>query len=975
MEKFSFKLPKPNKKQIVIILCSLLSILLIGVLVYYGYTVSYNKNAKIISIMVVNQTESSATVIWQTDRKVKGSLEVGGYRYYDSRDIEEIALGEYKINKLQKRYTHYVTVPKLESEKEYVFNIKHDFVKIDSDVNSFKTAIVAEEIKDPDPVYGYIFDNEGMEINDALVILYVEDGCEFSQPLAIYASDNGSFTLDVGMVRNKELTAQLTLPENYWENVYVWSKYGELVRRIDSRYDQPIGGINTAGDRLQYGKIISESKEASFLPSFPVSAGKDSPACSAGDSSVQVYGECCGNGKAREVRKCSDSSTGVYYYKFSDCEHEAGHCGGGGLDSKCNGNGIRDCEGYSTGNCEGGVDCGNSVCGSCAAQGGGGVSDHCKNGQKDEGLEEGVDCGGACPACASPSPAAQKSEACPPSGCVAPEVVPSKASQPQETTPSSTISAERWGGAGDYCMADNLYTCSTKDSCSLKKTCTSGCQSASVGLSDKCNVNNSTDTDRKTVTLEGGPVNTDTVRVSSGCSSGYSIDGSCCDMAIVDGNGNLRRVTQTPADHTYMRRCSLDASCRTDKDLSGFFPSDCNECVAKWDATGYGCYVEGCGILIAHLDYSEATCRQNACSNMRCGTTGNSTGDHAHVELRDGTLTNDPSCSSARFGDVAPCESIVPVGVSRANGGSLNYDILKSSNVYAEEGVKSILVEGDPIVDGKRDPLYEKYVNEINTKDIINLYPGVYEVNNPSITTDVVYIRDKYDKVVYFDDKNGNGVKEEDESFLNMMQSQGIELSLEKISEVMEYDLTVGWNFVSFPMLMEGSGTSDVKKASDLMEEFSLQGVTVSHVVALRNGVFWVYTTRHMDNSDSIVLGEDFNILPGEGYIIHSLDSSKVRLAGRKVDGSLDILLNSGWNLVGIYHSDVEYFMSNDVISMFSEQNSSIDTVTQFTSGRYQSYIVKEGRVFGFDFEVYPYKAYWIYMGEGENVKVKTRKK
>jgi len=79
--------------------------------------------------------------------------------------------------------------------------------------------------------------------------------------------------------------------------------------------------------------------------------------------------------------------------------------------------------------------------------------------------------------------------------------------------------------------------------------------------------------------------------------------------------------------------------------------------------------------------------------------------------------------------------------------------------------------------------------------------------------------------------------------------------------------------------------------------------------------------------------------------------------------------------LVGIYHSDVDYFMSSEVISMFSEQNSSIDTMTQFKSGRFESYIVKNGRVFGFDFEVYPNKSYWVYMGKGENVRVKTKGK
>lgn len=968
MKNFSFKLSKPNRKQLITMVCSLFSVLLIGVLVYYGYTVSYNKNAKITSIMVVNQTESSATVVWQTDRKVKGSLEVEGYRYYDSRDIEEIALGEYKVNRLQKRYTHYVTIPKLEAEKEYSFMVKHDFVEIDTEVESFKTAKVAEDIKDPEPVYGYVFDGEGLEITDALVLMYVEIEGDLSQPIGMHVSDNGSFTIDVGMIRSGDLNEQLSLPEQYWEVVYVWSEYGELMRRVDSRYDQPIGGIGTEGDRLQYGDTSGSLDEQSNNFSFEVSASKDSPACAAGDATNQIYGECCGNGKAREVRRCVDSGSGAYYYKFSDCEHEASHCGGGGLDSKCNNNGNRDCEGYSTGNCEGGVDCGNSVCGSCASQSGGGVSDHCKNGVKDSGIEEGVDCGGACPACAGSSSAAQKSDACPPGGCVAPETIPDKSGQPQEKITSANLGEGEFVGAKDYCISNNLYTCSSAMNCILKKRCsTSGCKKNEGLISDSC-VDNAKAPRSDSGNSKNPNYNKSDFTYDKTCRSYTRVDGSCCDMHVVV-DGKKRDVTQVPgAPGSHSRVCSLDLSVPTGTNLDDLKPSGCNECTAGFSDV-YGCYVEMCGTRLSHLNYpNPEQCRANACNNTLSGNTGKSTAAHVDIERRG----VGPNCSLTEFDfPIAPCEQMVDVGVDTSKTGGVWSGQIFFNSAYAEfQPVDSSV----PNFEG-RDPLYEQYVKEVNSQDIINLYPGVYEVGNPNLTTDIVYIKDKYDRVVYFDDRNGNGIKDEDEQYLNAMESRGIQLNLKQVAEVMDYNLALGWNFVAFPMHMEGENTSNILKASDLIEELRLQEVIATHVVTLRNGVFWVYTTRHMDNNENFVLGEDFNILPGEGYIVYSLDEGKVSLAGKKVDGSLDILLNSGWNLVGIYHSDVEYFMSNDVISMFSEQNSSIDTVTQFTSGRYQSYIVKEGSVFGFNFEVYPDKAYWIYMGEGENVRVMTRKR
>lgn len=70
-----------TKKKIFLFFMLITLIILISISAYFGYRYFYNKNAKVLSMIVVNQTGSSATVVWQTDREVFGYIELEGNRY------------------------------------------------------------------------------------------------------------------------------------------------------------------------------------------------------------------------------------------------------------------------------------------------------------------------------------------------------------------------------------------------------------------------------------------------------------------------------------------------------------------------------------------------------------------------------------------------------------------------------------------------------------------------------------------------------------------------------------------------------------------------------------------------------------------------------------------------------------------------------------------------------------------------------
>lgn len=244
---------------------------------------------------------------------------------------------------------------------------------------------------------------------------------------------------------------------------------------------------------------------------------------------------------------------------------------------------------------------------------------------------------------------------------------------------------------------------------------------------------------------------------------------------------------------------------------------------------------------------------------------------------------------------------------------------------------------------------------------------GVYEVTGEKVE-DKTYQVNEAGKVEYFYDENGNGRREPTESILTDSDLNNLDISFNKISEVSSYKLDLGWNSLSFPLKMKGENTSEIENASEIISHFNDQGANVTHISTYRSGKFVNYSVRLDDQGQELTFGEDFKILPGEGYFLKNYNRVNASIKGNMVDGGLEILLNPGWNLTTIYHEDKVSFMGFDILKQINLQGLNVSVLSKYKDGTYTNLVLKDNVEYGFDFPVYPTSGYWI-KSESESIK------
>ncbi len=242
---------------------------------------------------------------------------------------------------------------------------------------------------------------------------------------------------------------------------------------------------------------------------------------------------------------------------------------------------------------------------------------------------------------------------------------------------------------------------------------------------------------------------------------------------------------------------------------------------------------------------------------------------------------------------------------------------------------------------------------------------GHYTIKGENVkNTSIDIVADK--NIYYFFDNNANGVRDIGEKYLSNNDAKKLNLTVSKTADVKSYTLNTGWNLLSFPMVMQGENTSNVKKASDLINRINEKGANASHIATYRNGQFVIYSQRKNIDDKGVPFGTNFNVLPGEGYFIKNDQKADVTLSGKVVEGSLDINLSKGWNLVGIYNQDKANFKGFAVLKQMQSQDINADTLSKWQNGKYENLILDNGAEFGNDFKVFPTSGYWIRVSKGE---------
>ncbi len=252
-----------NISKIVLVLTGLL---LLG---FLGYTTYLSIRFKPYKVRVSNVTDSAFTVSWITDKPMPGVVYygekdnflpgvlswIGKKKAFDDRDLSNaqteciskfnekasksrdenftVDTSEYDCNqvKVVKKgtyYTHHITVPNLEAEKEYYFRVGNGFVSFKSGktdgveyidgempaISEFKqkTLLVFKDVSSPKPAYGTSFNFYrksdgfiGTKNNfDSIIFLKTfKDGIEYPLMSAVTNNDGG-WSIDLANVRDEE---------------------------------------------------------------------------------------------------------------------------------------------------------------------------------------------------------------------------------------------------------------------------------------------------------------------------------------------------------------------------------------------------------------------------------------------------------------------------------------------------------------------------------------------------------------------------------------------------------------------------------------------------------------------------------------------------------------------------------------------------------------------------------------------------
>ena len=233
------------------------------------------------------------------------------------------------------------------------------------------------------------------------------------------------------------------------------------------------------------------------------------------------------------------------------------------------------------------------------------------------------------------------------------------------------------------------------------------------------------------------------------------------------------------------------------------------------------------------------------------------------------------------------------------------------------------------------------------------IQPGRYEITG--INVDVTTLKlDVFTegKVRYFYDSDENGMYDEGEEFLSDEEAETIEITLNKQTDVVTYSIDEGWNAIAVPLIMQGEDSSNVETASELAKYMIASDLDVVHISAYRSQKFMIYTLRSDTDGELREFGQDFGLIPGEGYFVKSDSSGEFSLAGVLPAEVIPTPVYTGWNLVGFYHPDTKLYSSFDVLDQMNSQNIPAEILSKWEGSKYSSSIL-DGEEYGLDFELY----------------------
>ncbi len=231
-------------------------------------------------------------------------------------------------------------------------------------------------------------------------------------------------------------------------------------------------------------------------------------------------------------------------------------------------------------------------------------------------------------------------------------------------------------------------------------------------------------------------------------------------------------------------------------------------------------------------------------------------------------------------------------------------------------------------------------------------------------------VTDPYGNKKVFIDKGLDGKYDEGTDILvsdlaSIVQIEPIELRY-------TYVLKQGFNFVSFPFLVSNQ---EYRTAAGLLKRLNDVYEDTIYSIAKYDGSWKV-----VGQNEELYSANDFQLLPGQGYVIKAKDDVTIDIWGKPIKYDNDspnapVALFKGWNLVGLYGTGIKQYTAKTLledINKYEKVDFSADNVSKWDNElqRYEGFQISDKNgvptEYGFDYLINLLNSYFVRVQDGE---------
>ncbi|MEP7104048.1 MAG: fibronectin type III domain-containing protein [Candidatus Dojkabacteria bacterium] len=934
------KLGKMNYKKVL----TLLSFVVGAIFFLFFFSYILESNPGINELQITNLTSNSATITWVSDSETIPSVQYSldnnwpvfvdkllpKSQAFDDRDLTLDSNKNlvYTSSISLTRTIHHVTIRNLEAGKKYFFRINGKVRTFVPTTNEFTTLTQSDKVAEPDPIYGKVINyaTGGINPTDGVIYYKVVSKTDKNKSSATYSAVVGkdfAWAGDLSNIVDKDGNVFKWDKENFRVQLDSKTNQGYGLNEYDLTAYKPIGNA-VVNVRYSVSSVLGIASDIGLDPVQKLSAGSaivnGVPICQS------AYPESCGDGCNRDIT-CGPHG-----------EFRAGAC---------------TCSAPETPTCPVATIWNGSTCVGTA------------EGTHDETVSQDPVGGGG-------------------------DLVGDKPDKPDD--PSTREEANgafvgsgtgSSGGVGSSTPVNNPATPGHCDFTGIDCPPAPGPLSCSgVGPGQ--------------VDITSEVVNENSLRCNYQLyADTFSIFTAVCNK----GTGVITRTTATPNDQICAtvqasatdqeQGVEVSANSNTTVQLESC-PEDGRHCQETSDASQnlIQCSTNETtsGFLYCSATSSNPSSNLPACptGNAECYSTDPANGQtytHCFNGLQEGychTPTTSETCSANitasldSFSCPAPptCPGegapIVSMGTKRVQGDSIicvyptssngqifdqTITIARCSNGGVSANNSAPICLTDAPQGFKFSPIKKVHAQPI--PDVIDpekLSKGTYTIFIPGYKNAEFAVYNNNVTMKYFEDTNGDGIKQADEQYVDL---KAYTVTVSKLSDLTLYRLQTGWNLIALNFISTGFDT-----ASDLAKEINRQGVNAVQISKYDNGNWIHYVYRVNEAQQAEEFGNDFTLVPGEGYFVRTINPGIISLKGQKFTSSVPINLNLGWNLASI-ESPTQY-KAIDFINKCQTDGALCTTISRFQSGVYESVVQFDNKFFGNDFDLNDTEGYFV---------------